>query len=241
MLVTGGSRGIGAAIVRAAAADGQRVVFTYSADAGGAASVAAEVTAAGGSARAVRCDVGSETEVMALFSDLAADGVDCVVNNAGVAPGYGPFSDIKVVDIEHIMRVNVTGAFVCAREAVRHMALSGGGRGGCIVNISSKAAVLGGSGEWVHYAASKAAIETMTVGLAKEVAADGIRVNGVRPGLIAGGFGPWDPAGRVDAMRAAIPMQREGDPSEIAAAVVWLASPAASYVTGAIIDVTGGR
>jgi NAD(P)-dependent dehydrogenase (short-subunit alcohol dehydrogenase family) len=242
MLVTGGSRGIGAAIVRAAAADGWQVVLTYSADADAAAAVEADVVDAGGSARAVRCDVASEHAVVALFAELADDGgVDCLVNNAGVAPGYGPFADIAVTDIEHILRVNVTGAFVCAREAVRHMALSRGGRGGCIVNISSKAAVLGGSGEWIHYAASKGAVETMTVGLAKEVAADGIRVNGVRPGLIAGGFGPWDPAGRVDAMRAGIPMQREGDPSEIAAAVVWLASPAASYVTGAIIDVTGGR
>ncbi|MCU0261716.1 MAG: SDR family oxidoreductase [Ilumatobacteraceae bacterium] len=168
-------------------------------------------------------------------------GLDCLVNNAGIAPGYGPFDDLDAADVQRTLAVNVTGAILCAREAVRRMATDRGGDGGSIVNISSKNAVLGGAGEWLHYAASKAALENVTVGLAKEVAARGVRVNAVRPGLIEGGFGPWAPDGRVEAMVPGIPMQRPGTADEVAEAVVWLASPQASYVTGALLDVTGGR
>jgi len=163
------------------------------------------------------------------------------VNNAGIAPGYGAFADLELADIESVWAVNLTGAFLCAREAVRRMSRSRGGAGGSIVNVSSKAAVLGGSGEWIHYAASKGGLETLTAGLSKEVAREGIRVNNVRPGLIAGEFGPWAPVGRVERMQDGIPMGRAGTIDEIAAAIVWLASDEASYVTGATIDVTGGR
>jgi NAD(P)-dependent dehydrogenase (short-subunit alcohol dehydrogenase family) len=220
MVITGGTSGIGAATAALAEARGWRVVAA--------------------SRRSIpSLDVTSEESVVALFDSVGV--IDCLVNNAGIAPGYGPFESLSADTITTTMAVNVTGAFLCAREAVRRMSTRRGGKGGSIVNLSSKAAVLGGPGEWIHYAASKGAIETMTVGLAKEVAAQGIRVNAVRPGLIAGGFGPWDPPDRVDAMRSGIPMQREADPSEIAEAIVWLASDAASYVTGALLDVTGGR
>jgi NAD(P)-dependent dehydrogenase (short-subunit alcohol dehydrogenase family) len=143
--------------------------------------------------------------------------------------------------LARLWAVNVTGPFLCAREAAARMRTDRGGRGGAIVNISSKAAVLGGSGEWVHYAASKGAIDTMTVGLAKELAAVGVRVNGVRPGLIESDFHEHAPPGRVERMAPSVPMQRSGSPDEVAGAVLWLCSPEASYVTGAFIDVTGGR
>jgi NAD(P)-dependent dehydrogenase (short-subunit alcohol dehydrogenase family) len=187
--------------------------------------------------------VADEAQVLAMFSlmDRSWGGIDCLVNNAGVAPGYGPFESLSVADMERTWAVNLTGAFVCAREAVRRMATDLGGAGGSIVNIGSKAGVIGGPNEWVHYAASKGGIDTLTAGLAKEFAARGVRVNCVRPGLIEGGFGPWAPGGRVDAMRPAIPMQRAGTAAEVAEAVVFLAGPAASYITGAFVDVTGGR
>jgi NAD(P)-dependent dehydrogenase (short-subunit alcohol dehydrogenase family) len=143
--------------------------------------------------------------------------------------------------LARLFAVNVTGAFICAREAVRRMSTTRGGAGGSIVNISSRAAVLGGSGEWVHYASSKGAIDTMTVGLARELAPQGIRVNAVRPGLIESDFHRAAPPGRVDRMAPTVPMQRSGSPAEVAEAVLWLASPGASYVTGAFVDVAGGR
>jgi NAD(P)-dependent dehydrogenase (short-subunit alcohol dehydrogenase family) len=192
---------------------------------------------------AIPGDVSLEADVLRMFDEAEAvlGPIACLVNNAGIAPGYGPFADLELADMERVWAVNLTGAFLCAREAVRRMARSRGGGGGSIVNVSSKAAVIGGPGEWIHYAASKGGIETLTAGLSKEVASDGIRVNTVRPGLIAGDFGPWGPSGRVERMSAGVPMARPGEPSEIAEAIVWLASDAASYVTGAAIDVTGGR
>jgi NAD(P)-dependent dehydrogenase (short-subunit alcohol dehydrogenase family) len=143
--------------------------------------------------------------------------------------------------LARLWAVNISGPFVCAREAIRRMATDRGGRGGAIVNVSSRAAALGGSGEWIHYAASKGAIDTMTIGLAREVAAQGIRVNGVRPGLVATDIHDAAPSGRLERMAPSVPMGRAGTPEEVAAAIVWLASPAASYITGTIIDVTGGR
>jgi NAD(P)-dependent dehydrogenase (short-subunit alcohol dehydrogenase family) len=243
MVVTGASRGIGAATALAAARAGWDVALTYASDADSAAAVADEVRACGRRALVLQADVAVEPDVLAAFADLdeAWGGLDALVNNAGVAPGYGAFESLTVAHMERTWAVNLTGAFLCAREAVRRMATDHGGQGGSIVNVSSKAAVLGGAGEWIHYAASKGALDTMTAGLAKEFAARGVRVNGVRPGLITGGFGPWAPDGRVDAMAPAIPMARAAEPSEIAAAIVWLSSSEASYVTGATLDVAGGR
>jgi NAD(P)-dependent dehydrogenase (short-subunit alcohol dehydrogenase family) len=245
MLITGASRGIGAATATAAAAKGWSVIATFAADSSAVAteSLCAGLQAGGVSAVARQVDVAQEAEVLALFdwADREVGQIDCLVNNAGIGPGYGPFEQLTVEVLEQTWAVNLTGAFVCAREAVKRMATDHGGTGGSIVNIGSKAAAIGGPNEWIHYAASKGAIDTLTLGLSKEFAARGVRVNCVRPGLIEGGFGPWAPENRVANMTSAIPMQRSADPSEIASAIVWLASPEASYVTGAIVDVTGGR
>lgn len=243
MVVTGASRGIGAATAVAAARAGWDVAVTYANDGDAAAGVARAVEAEGRRALVLRTDVAEEDEVLALFATLDErwGGIDALVNNAGIGPGYGPFESLVVEDLQRTWAVNLTGAFLCAREAVRRMATDRGGDGGVIVNVSSKAAVLGGAGEWIHYAASKGGLDTMTVGLAKEVAGRGVRVNGVRPGLVDVGFGPWSPDGREAAMVSGVPIGRAATTHEIAAAIVWLASPAASYVTGALLDVAGGR
>jgi NAD(P)-dependent dehydrogenase (short-subunit alcohol dehydrogenase family) len=167
--------------------------------------------------------------------------IDGLVNNAGVVGSHGRVENLDGSVLARLWAVNITGPIVCAREAVRRMATDHGGHGGAIVNVSSRAAALGGSGEWVHYAASKGAIDTLTIGLAREVAAQGIRVNAVRPGLVDTDIHETAPAGRVERMAPTVPLGRAGTPEEVAAAIVWLASPAASYVTGAIVDVTGGR
>ena len=236
MLITGASRGIGAAIARAAA-PAYDLVLNYATSSDAAQQLADELRAVGCTAEPVQADVGDEAQVMQLFSalDKHFGRLDVLVNNAGIAGGYGP---LKVVNGEMLARlwaVNITGAFLCAREAAARM------QTGSIVNISSKAAVLGGAGEWVYYAASKGALDTMTIGLSKELAERGIRVNGVRPGLIESDFHLHAPPGRVERMRPTIPMKRSGTTDEVAAAVLWLASSAASYVTGTFIDVTGGR
>ncbi|MEN9822339.1 MAG: hypothetical protein RLZ04_765 [Actinomycetota bacterium] len=243
MLVTGGSKGIGAAVARLAARDGWDVAIAWSSDEEAAASTVAAVEAVGRRALSVRCDVSSEEAVLAMFATVDSEwgGVDSLINNAGIAPGYGRFTDLSVADMERTWAVNLTGALVCAREAVRRMSTSSGGTGGTIVNIGSRAASLGGPNEWIHYAASKAGIEALTVGLAKEFALEGVRVNIVRPGLIDGGFGPWAPEDRTERLLGAIPIGRPASYEEIAEAVVWLASDAASYVTGATLDVSGGR
>ena len=238
MLVTGASRGIGAAISRLAAANGYAVVVNYAASADIAEALADEI---GNESFAVRADVGDERAVLAMFTEIdeRLGPLDVLVNNAGIAGGYGPLDGYTVKALQLLWAVNLTGPFLCAREAAARMRASG--RGGSIINISSKAAVLGGPNEWVHYAASKGGIDTMTVGLAKELAPHGIRVNAVRPGLIESDFHLHAPPGRVERMTPMVPMQRAGTPQEVAEAVVWLASPAASYVTGAFIEVTGGR
>ena len=238
MLVTGASRGIGAAIARLAAAAGYTVVVNYAASADVAEVLAKEI---GNASFAVQADVGDERDVLAMFAEIdkRCGRIDVLVNNAGIAGSYGTLDTYTVESMQRLWAVNLTGPFVCAREAANRMRARG--RGGSIINISSKAAVLGGTNEWVHYAASKGGIDTMTTGLAKELAPHGIRVNAVRPGLIESDFHLHATPGRVDRMLPVIPMQRAGTAEEVAEAVVWLASPAASYVTGAFIDVTGGR
>jgi len=242
MLVTGASRGIGAAIARAAAST-YDLALNYSSSDTVAAELAAELAPDSCRVELLRADVADEEAVVAMFATLADrfGRLDALVNNAGIAGGYGELATVTSAMLTRLFAVNVAGAFLCAREAAARMSTSSGGRGGSIVNISSKAAILGGSGEWVHYAASKGAIDTMTVGLAKELASHGIRVNGVRPGLIESDFHLAAPPGRVERMAPTIPMQRSGSAAEVAEAVLWLASPAASYVTGSFIDVAGGR
>jgi len=242
LLVTGGSRGIGAAIAHMAAPR-YDVVVNYTSHAVAANAVVADVRAAGSQAIAVRADVADESAVVAMFAEIDEHfgRLDVLVNNAGIAGGYGTLDIVTSEMLQRLWAVNVTGAFVCAREAAHRMRTDRGGTGGSIINISSKAAVLGGSTEWVHYAASKGALDTMTSGLSKELALVGVRVNSVRPGLIDSDFHVHAPEGRSERVRPTVPMQRSGSPEEVAAAVLWLASAEASYVTGTFLDVTGGR
>ena len=239
MLITGGTRGIGAAIARAASQAGYTVAITFETS-----DVAADELVSEGSVDlAIRSDAGDEAAVVAAFAEVldTYGRVDALINNAGIAGSYGTIDTVTGDMLERLWAVNISAPFLFAREAVRHMSTANGGRGGCIVNISSKAAVLGGSGEWVHYAASKGALESMTTGLAKEVAAVGIRVNAVRPGLIETDFNEHASPGRVERVRPMVPMQRSGTVDEVAAAVLWLCSDASSYTTGAFVDVSGGR
>jgi NAD(P)-dependent dehydrogenase (short-subunit alcohol dehydrogenase family) len=244
VLVTGGSRGIGAAVARLAAQDGYAVGLSYASNKPAADAVVAGILEAGGRAAAFRSDVSREADVAALFAwlDATLGRLDALVNNAGILERQMRVEDMGAERIQRVLATNVLGSFLCAREAVRRMSTRHGGAGGAIVNLSSRAARLGSPGEYVDYAASKAAVETMTLGLAKEVAAEGIRVNAVAPGIIytdihASGGDP----GRVDRLKDAIPMKRGGYPDEVARAVLWLLSDEASYTTGAVLDVAGGR
>ena len=244
VLITGGGRGIGAATARLAAARGHAVVVNYRSQEDVAEALVGEITESGGTARAIRGDVSRESEVLALFEgvDRAFGRLDALVNNAGVVAPASRLQDMSAARMKEGFSVNLMGAFLCAREAVRRMATGSGGSGGVIVNVSSVASRLGSPFEYIDYAASKGALDTMTLGLSKEVAADGIRVVAVRPGLIltdihASGGEP----DRVERLRDRIPLARGGRPEEVARAIVWLLSDDASYTTGAILDVAGGR
>jgi NAD(P)-dependent dehydrogenase (short-subunit alcohol dehydrogenase family) len=244
LIVTGASRGIGAATARLAAARGYDVCINYLRSRAAADALAEEIVGAGRRAIAVGADVSSESEVVRLFEtvDRSLGRLDALVNNAGILEHQARVEQMDATRLGRILATNVTASFLCAREAVRRMSRKHGGVGGAIVNVSSAAARLGSPNEYVDYAASKGAIETLTIGLAREVAEDGIRVNAVRPGIIdteihASGGEP----NRVERVKGSIPMKRAGRPEEVAKAILWLLSDEASYSTGAIIDVTGGR
>jgi NAD(P)-dependent dehydrogenase (short-subunit alcohol dehydrogenase family) len=244
LVVTGGSRGIGAAISRLAAARGYSVAINYAADSASANTLVAEIQQAGGLATAIQADIANEPDIIRLFesADETLGPLTALVNNAGITGGFARVDAVDAAMLTRLFAVNVTGPILCCREAIRRLSTKHGGRGGAIVNISSRAAQLGSSGEWVHYAASKGAIDTLTIGLAREVATEGIRVNAVSPGLVETGIhaAAGDPE-RPARLAHTIPMGRPGQPTEIAEAVLWLLSPAASYITGHILQATGGR
>lgn len=242
-IVTGASRGIGAAVAIRLAQDGHDIVVTYVQDGDAAARVLARAEEAGARCTAVRADVSSPGDVEQLF-DAAADslgGISGLVNNAGLTAHIGNLADTPVEVIRRVIDVNFLGAVLCAREAARRMSTSAGGRGGAIVNISSAAATLGSPHEYVHYAASKAAIDALTLGLAKELASEGVRVNAVAPGIVRTEIhaAAGDPE-RIERVASRVPLGRAGDPDEIAPAVAWLFSPEAAYVTGTVLRIAGG-
>ena len=243
MLVTGGSRGIGAATALLAAARGYDVVFTYLTDEQAAQAVRTQVEASGASCLAVRMDLAIETEILALFKkiDERFGRLDALVNNAGILR-RNLVAQMDADWLQKLFAVNVVGAIICAREAVARMSLAKGGRGGVIVNVSSIAAKYGSPFEYIDYAASKGALDTFTLGLAKEVVKEGIRVNAVRPGIINTEIHARSgEPGRIARIAPNIPMERAGEPEEIAKTILWLLSPEASYLTASLIDVCGGR
>lgn len=243
LLVTGGSRGIGAAVCRLGAKAGYGVVVNYAARRDAAEALVAEIEAAGGRAVAVKGDVGVEADILALFDASDRFGtLSVLVNNAGIVDQPASLLDMTAERLERMFRINTVGSMLCAREAVKRLAISRGGTGGAIVNLTSAAAKLGAGGLFVDYAASKGAIDTFTVGLARELATEGVRVSAVRPGIIeteihaSGGL-----PDRVRDLSPGLPMKRPGTAEEVARAVLWLASEEASYSTGAILDVSGAR
>ena len=244
VLVTGGSRGIGAATALLAAQRGWAVAVNYTHDAAAAQAVVARIRAAGGTALAVQADVSVEAAVLAMFAtiDRELPRLGALVNNAGVVDLPARVDATTMARLQRMFAINVFGSFICAREAVLRLSTKHGGAGGVIVNLSSAAARIGAPGQYVDYAAAKGAIDVFTLGLAKEVALEGIRVNAVRPGIIeteihASGGAP----DRAKQMAPLVPMQRAGSAAEVAQAIVWLMSDESSYTTGAVLDVTGGR
>lgn len=243
LLVTGGSRGIGAAVCRLGAAAGYAVVVNYAARRDAAEALVGEIEASGGRAIAVKADVGVEADILSLFEASDRFGrLGVLVNNAGIVDQPAVLADMTAERLERMFRVNTIGSMLCAREAVKRLSTARGGRGGAIVNLSSAATKIGAGGLFVDYAASKGAIDTFTIGLARELATEGVRVSAVRPGIIetdihaSGGL-----PDRVRDLSPTLPMKRPGTPEEVARAVLWLASEEASYSTGAILDVSGGR
>ncbi len=244
LLITGGGRGIGAATALLAAKRGYAVAVNYASNSLAADEVVRTIRAGGGTAMSVQADVGDEAQVLAMFQkvDAKLGRLTALVNNAGIVDVPARVDEMSVARLERMFRINVTGSFLCAREAVRRMSTKHGGAGGAIVNVSSGASRLGSPGQYIDYAASKGAIDTFTIGLAKEVADEGIRVNAVRPGVIdteihaSGGL-----PDRAAALGPQVPMKRAGTADEIAGAILWLLSAEASYTTMALLDVTGGR
>ena len=244
LLVTGGGRGIGAATARLAAVRGYTVAINYRRDAIAAQALVERIRADGGQAAAFAADIAAEAEVERLFAEVdgAFGPLDALVNNAGVLETQMRVEAMDAARVQRILATNVVGTLLCCREAIRRMSIRRGGRGGAIVNVSSVAARAGSPGEYIDYAASKGAVDTLTIGLAQEVAADGIRVNAVRPGFIhtdmhASGGEP----DRVERVKAFVPMKRGGHPEEVARAILWLLSGEASYTSGTFLDVAGGR
>ena len=244
LVVTGGGRGIGAATARLAAKRGYSVCVNFLRDRASADRVVQDIREAGGTAIAVAGDVSLEKDVLSLFRecDRSLGQLTALVNNAGIVERQSRVEAMDAPRLQRMFATNVVGPFLCAREAIKRMSTKHGGKGGAIVNISSGAARLGSPGEYVDYAASKGAVDTMTIGLAKELAGEGIRVNCVRPGFVnteihASGGEP----DRIERLRDSIPMKRGGEPAEVARAILWLLSDEATYSTGAILDVTGGR
>ncbi|BCD97052.1 SDR family oxidoreductase [Marinagarivorans cellulosilyticus] len=244
VLITGASRGIGAETALLAARKGWNVVITYKVQKSAAESVVDRIEKMGRRAWAVKVDVANEDEIYALFRKIDTEygRLDALVNNAGAITGITSFVDMSPERMREVFNINVIGSFICAQEAVKRMILGSGGQGGSIVNVSSAASRIGSPNEFIDYAASKGAIDTFTLGLSKEVASEGVRVNAVRPGLISTDLhadtGDKD---RPEKLKQFIPMQRAGEPSEVASAIVWLISNEASYVNGALLDVAGGR
>jgi NAD(P)-dependent dehydrogenase (short-subunit alcohol dehydrogenase family) len=243
-VITGAGRGIGASTAMLAAQRGYAVAVNYIHDRESAENVVDRIRAQGGRAETLQADVSNEADVVRLFAEVdhKLGPVTALVNNAGILERQMRVEDMDAARWHRVLAINVTGSFLCAREAIRRMSTKKGGNGGAIVNISSAASRIGSPGEYVDYAASKAAVEGFTIGLAKEVAEEGIRVNCVRPGVIytsihASGGEP----GRVDRVKGAVPMKRGGQPDEVARAVLWLLSDEAGYSTGTFIDVSGGR
>lgn len=243
-LITGASRGIGRATALLLAEQGFTIVVNYHKNAQAAQQVVKAIQAKGGKALAVQADIADEAQVMAMFeqTDALGEPLGALVNNAGILFTQCRVEALTAERINNVLHTNVTGYFLCCREAVKRMAHHHGGQGGAIVNVSSAASRLGAPGEYVDYAASKGAVDTLTIGLSLEVAGQGVRVNCVRPGLIytemhASGGEP----GRVDRVKSALPMQRGGQPEEVAEAIAWLLSDKASYVTGSFIELAGGK
>jgi NAD(P)-dependent dehydrogenase (short-subunit alcohol dehydrogenase family) len=244
LVVTGGSRGIGAAVARLAGNCGYSVALSFHDNEAAARNVVENIRSSGNAAVAICGDIALEGDIIRLFAEAEQElGPICgLVNNAGVTGGFSRVEALDAAILAKVLMTNVAGTILCAREAVKRMSIRHGGQGGAIVNISSLAARTGGAGEWVHYAASKGAIDTFTIGLAREVGAEGIRVNAVAPGLIATDLHAANGApDRLERLSPTIPMGRPGSPAEVAEGVLWLLSEAASYTTGTILEIGGGR